>query len=86
VIGARNLADVLDMVSDIRQCDGRLRMSGVPGLERSSGALGLTDATLLSYWYRHERAARIYDGPDEVHKMVVARAELKKYGRQDLQD
>jgi hypothetical protein len=26
------------------------------------GALGLTDATLLSYWYRHERAARIYDG------------------------
>ena len=50
------------------------------------GALGLTDATLLSYWYRHERGARIYDGPDEVHKMVVARAELKKYVRQDLQD
>ena len=47
------------------------------------GALGLTDATLLSYWYRHERAARIYDGPDEVHKMVVARSILKKYVRQD---
>src|SRR5689334_9646073 len=47
------------------------------------GALGLTDATLLSYWYRHERAARIYDGPDEVHKMVVARSVLRKYGRQD---
>ncbi len=47
------------------------------------GALGLTDATLLSYWYRHERAARIYDGPDEVHKMVVARSVLKKYMRQD---
>ena len=43
------------------------------------GALGLTDATVLSYWYRHERAARIYDGPDEVHKMVVARSVLKKY-------
>jgi alkylation response protein AidB-like acyl-CoA dehydrogenase len=47
------------------------------------GALGLTDATLLSYWYRHERAARIYDGPDEVHKTVVARSELKKYGKHD---
>jgi acyl-CoA dehydrogenase len=47
------------------------------------GALGLTDATPLSYWYRHERAARIYDGPDEVHKVVVARSELKKYGKQD---
>ena len=50
------------------------------------GALGLTDATLLSYWYRHERAARIYDGPDEVHKTVVARSVLKKYERGDLQD
>ncbi len=47
------------------------------------GALGLTDATLLSYWYRHERAARIYDGPDEVHKTVVARSELKKYEQHD---
>jgi alkylation response protein AidB-like acyl-CoA dehydrogenase len=44
------------------------------------GALGLTDATPLSYWYRHERAARIYDGPDEVHKAVVARSVLRKYG------
>jgi alkylation response protein AidB-like acyl-CoA dehydrogenase len=50
------------------------------------GALGLTDATVLSYWYRHERAARIYDGPDDVHKMVVARSVLRKYGKQDLQD
>jgi acyl-CoA dehydrogenase len=50
------------------------------------GALGLTDATLLSYWYRHERGARIYDGPDEVHKIVVARSVLRRYERQDLQD
>lgn len=44
------------------------------------GALGLTDDTLLSYWFRHERGARIYDGPDEVHKMVVARSVLRRYG------
>jgi alkylation response protein AidB-like acyl-CoA dehydrogenase len=44
------------------------------------GALGLTDDTVLSYWFRHERGARIYDGPDEVHKAVVARGILKKYG------
>jgi alkylation response protein AidB-like acyl-CoA dehydrogenase len=43
------------------------------------GALGMTDDTPLSHWYRHERAARIYDGPDEVHKMVVARQMLSKY-------
>jgi acyl-CoA dehydrogenase len=35
---------------------------------------------VLSFFYRHERAARIYDGPDEVHKSVVARRILKEYG------
>ncbi len=44
------------------------------------GALGLTDDTVLAYWYRHERGARIYDGPDEVHKSVVARGVLRRYG------
>lgn len=46
------------------------------------GGLGVTDDTLLSFWYRHERGARIYDGADEVHKDVVARHELKRYGIQ----
>lgn len=44
------------------------------------GALGVTDDTPLASFYRHERAARIYDGPDEVHKVVVARRILKRYG------
>ena len=42
------------------------------------GALGVTDDTPLAYWYRHERGARIYDGPDEVHKKVVAKEELEQ--------
>jgi alkylation response protein AidB-like acyl-CoA dehydrogenase len=44
------------------------------------GGLGVTDDTPLAHWYRHERAARIYDGPDEVHKSVVARHVLREYG------
>lgn len=47
---------------------------------QAHGALGMTDDTLLSWFYRHERAARIYDGPDEVHKSVVAKRILKRYG------
>jgi len=43
------------------------------------GGLGVTDYTPLAYWYGHERAARIYDGADEVHKMVVARRILREY-------
>jgi alkylation response protein AidB-like acyl-CoA dehydrogenase len=39
----------------------------------------VTDDTPLAYWYRHERGARIYDGPDEVHKWVVARQMLEPY-------
>jgi len=45
------------------------------------GALGLTDDTVLAFWYTRERGARIYDGPDEVHKMVVARRILHRYAR-----
>ncbi len=41
------------------------------------GALGMTDDVVIAYYYRHERAARIYDGPDEVHKVSVARRVLQ---------
>ncbi|MBF6595241.1 MAG: acyl-CoA dehydrogenase family protein [Thermaceae bacterium] len=44
------------------------------------GGLGMSDDLPLSFFYRHERAARIYDGADEVHKTVVARSILKEYG------
>lgn len=44
------------------------------------GALGMTDLTPLAFWFRHERAARIYDGPDEVHEQLVARELLGAAG------
>ncbi len=47
---------------------------------QTHGALGLTDETPLAFWWRHERAARIYDGPDEVHKVALARRILRGYG------
>ena len=46
---------------------------------QTHGALGITDDTVLSYWYRHERGSRIYDGPDEVHKAALARRILRDY-------
>jgi alkylation response protein AidB-like acyl-CoA dehydrogenase len=41
------------------------------------GALGVTGDTPLERMYREARYARIYDGPDEVHRMVVARRLLR---------
>jgi alkylation response protein AidB-like acyl-CoA dehydrogenase len=43
------------------------------------GARGLTDETPLAAMYASARAARIYDGPDEVHRMVVSRRILKEF-------
>ena len=46
---------------------------------QAHGGMGMTDDTPLALWYSHERAARIYDGPDEVHKVSVARRILRQY-------
>tara|TARA_B100000780_G_scaffold110276_1_gene77150 strand:+ start:6212 stop:7396 length:1185 start_codon:yes stop_codon:yes gene_type:complete len=46
---------------------------------QTHGALGVTDDTILAAYYRHERAARIYDGADEVHKSRLAKSILKPY-------
>ena len=43
------------------------------------GALGFSTDLPLEQMYRNARAARIYDGPDEVHKVTVARQVLKNY-------
>ncbi len=43
------------------------------------GALGYSKDTPLESFYRDARAARIYDGPDEVHRMVVARRILREF-------
>ncbi len=44
-----------------------------------NGALGFSTDLPLESMYRAARAARIYDGPDEVHRMTVARQVLKAY-------
>ncbi len=43
------------------------------------GAMGISGDTPLEQFYREARAARIYDGPDEVHRMVVARRILTDF-------
>ncbi|MEX2211395.1 MAG: acyl-CoA dehydrogenase family protein [Gaiellaceae bacterium] len=43
------------------------------------GSHGLTDETPLAQMHALARAARIYDGPDEVHRMVVSRRILREF-------
>jgi acyl-CoA dehydrogenase len=46
------------------------------------GSLGVSDDLPLAGFYREARAFRIYDGPSEVHRMVIARGLLKQFQEQ----
>jgi acyl-CoA dehydrogenase len=48
------------------------------------GALGYSCDMPLEAMYRWARAARIYDGPDEVHRQTVARHALKEYSASEV--
>jgi len=67
-------------ISTIKFFTAKVLMKVLDRAIQTHGALGITDDLLLSFWYRHERGARIYDGPDEVHKSALARKILKQYG------
>ena len=43
------------------------------------GALGVSDDTPIARFWRENRAMRIVDGPDEVHRMQIARRECRKW-------
>ncbi|MDR0358334.1 MAG: acyl-CoA dehydrogenase, partial [bacterium] len=47
------------------------------------GSLGYSGDLPLEEMYRHARAARLYDGPDEVHRQSVARHILRDYRKPD---
>jgi len=48
------------------------------------GSLGYSSDMPLEAMYRAARAARIYDGPDEVHRQTVARHSLKEYSPSEI--
>ena len=48
------------------------------------GSLGYITDLPLEAMYRWARAARIYDGPDEVHRQTVARQTLKEYTASEI--
>ncbi|MGN6106984.1 MAG: acyl-CoA dehydrogenase family protein [Kofleriaceae bacterium] len=68
-----------DQVSLIKFYVANVMLELVDRAIQLHGALGITSDTVLAHYYVHERGARIYDGPDEVHKMVVAKRILSRY-------
>jgi alkylation response protein AidB-like acyl-CoA dehydrogenase len=66
-------------VSLIKFWGSRILIDVIDRAIQVHGALGVSGDTPLEGMYRAARAGRIYDGPDEVHRMVVARRVLRAY-------
>ena len=66
-----------ERVSMIKYYTANVMQRVVDRALQTHGGLGVTDDRILAFFFREERAARIYDGPDEVHRMAVARRLLK---------
>ena len=75
-IDLQGVKQARDQISMIKYYTADVMLRVVDRAIQVHGALGMTDDTVLAYFYRHERGARIYDGPDEVHRSVVARRSL----------
>ncbi|NBE97666.1 acyl-CoA dehydrogenase [Nonomuraea sp. KC401] len=79
-------AEAIDAGSQARVEIGAIKVVGARMLHnvidraiQVYGAAGLTPDTPLERMYRHARAGRIYDGPDEVHIDAVGRRVLGTY-------
>jgi alkylation response protein AidB-like acyl-CoA dehydrogenase len=66
-------------ISAIKFYAARVLQDVVDRAVQVHGARGLTDETPLAQMLLLARGGRIYDGPDEVHRMVVARRVLKTF-------
>ncbi len=79
-IDSQGMGEARESISLIKFHVAEVMQQVVDRAIQAHGALGISDDTILSWFYRHERSARIYDGPDEVHKAVVAKRILKRHG------
>jgi alkylation response protein AidB-like acyl-CoA dehydrogenase len=77
---------LMDQGADSRKDISLIKFYGANALQRVvdralqvHGALGFSKDTPLEGFYREARAARIYDGVDEVHRTVVAKRLLREY-------
>jgi len=75
-VGKKEAAQEISMVKVIA---ANLLMNVCDRAIQTMGSLGVTDDTPVAAMWRHGRGLRIADGPDEVHKMVIARRELKRW-------
>ena len=65
-------------ISQIKVVAANVVMDVLDRSIQTHGSLGMTEDTPLAAMWRFSRMLRLADGPDEVHKMVIARRELNR--------
>jgi acyl-CoA dehydrogenase len=71
-------------IAAIKFWGGKVLHDAIDRAIQVHGSLGFTTDLPLEGMYRAARAGRIYDGPDEVHRMTVARQVLKGFEAVDV--
>jgi acyl-CoA dehydrogenase len=66
-------------ISAIKVAAARMATTVIDRAIQVHGGGGVSDDFPLASMYAHARTLHIVDGPDEVHKMVIARRELGQY-------
>jgi acyl-CoA dehydrogenase len=66
-------------VSAIKVAAPNVALRVVDRAIQAHGGMGVSDDVPLALMYAHLRTLRLADGPDEVHRMSVARRELRRY-------
>ncbi|WP_425500091.1 acyl-CoA dehydrogenase family protein [Pikeienuella piscinae] len=66
-------------ISKIKVIAPRVSLKVIDEAIQMHGAMGISQDTHLADAWTHQRTLRLADGPDAVHRRVIARNELKKY-------
>ncbi|MFN0090914.1 MAG: acyl-CoA dehydrogenase family protein [Acidimicrobiales bacterium] len=66
-------------ISGIKVAAPNVALKVIDRAIQAYGAAGVTEDFPLAHMYAHQRVLRIADGPDEVHKMTIARREIMQH-------
>jgi acyl-CoA dehydrogenase len=66
-------------IAEIKVLAANMVMNVLDRAIQLHGAMGVSDDIPLARFWRENRAMRIVDGPDEVHRMTIARRECRKW-------
>ena len=79
VIDTAGVAEASVWISKIKAAVPNIAIAIIDDAIQMHGAAGVSQDFPLAAMYTHARTLRLADGPDEVHRMVVARHELRPY-------